>query len=195
MALSIGLILILVAAATLYLVLPRPWANAFMTGLTASLTVLIIGLVIWSWRSLRRPGAVLLNLGRTEHQSVYWIMGGLLIGIPTLLLFLLDERHELYRLAQSFVWFSAVLVGFMTYRQPTLITEKGLYRFGVQVPWDNIAAYRWEPPQKDYSMLVLHFKRRKYLAHSMKFRVPAAHAAAVAELLAQRITAQAAADE
>ncbi len=189
-ALSLGLILILAATAILYLALPRPWANAFMASLIAGLTVLIIGLLIWSWRISRRPGVVLLNLGRTERQALYWIVGGLVLGIPTLLLFLLDEQHEAYRLAQIFFWFSAVVAGIVIYRQPTLITDKGWYKFGVQVPWEAIAAYQWEAPQKRTTVLVLHFKRRRYLAYSMNFRVPAAHTAAVEALLKAYSTAK-----
>jgi hypothetical protein len=160
-----------------------------MASLIAGLTVLIIGLMIWSWRASRHPGIILLNLGRTERQGIYWIAGGLLFGIPTLLLFLLDEQHEAYRLAQIFFWFSAVLAGIMTYRQPALITDKGWYKFGVQVPWENIAAYQWEAPQKGSAALTLTFKHRRYWAYFMQFRVPMAYQSAGEELLARYSTA------
>ena len=194
-AFIIMLLLIVVITAILYLLLPRQGVNTLITSVMAGLTVLNIGLIIWTWRASHQSGTVLLNLGRTEKQPLYWIVTGLLLGIPTLYLYLTDEQHEIYRLVQSVFWLTVVAAGLVLYRQPTLITDRGWYKGGGLFPWDDIATYEWGTPQRKVIMLVLTFKHRRYLAYSSKFPVPVVHKAAVEALFTQYSTAKSVMDE
>jgi hypothetical protein len=58
------------------------------------------------------------------------------------------------------------------------------------VPWDNIDYVEWEAARNGYTVVVLQLKRKRWWSNSARFRIPAADAFAVEELLSQQGAAQ-----
>lgn len=138
----------------------------------------------------RRAGTTLLNLGQVNKISNLQIVGSLLVSVLWFgLLFITRTTNS----AIAIVWLGlglsylvAALADFIIRREPTFLTEKGIYTPKGVFLWNRIESRQWLNQHED-ARLVVKLKKRPWPFDETTLRIPVSSKADVERILQEKI--------
>jgi hypothetical protein len=173
----IGLFLLILLAAllTFYFLRPHSWlqwvqlATIVVFGL---LYALIPVFIAYTMIIRRRPGSLLLDLGRTD--SILLLPMALLFILMGAKVFISNSIVRTPDVTSALAGGIYVLLGlflFLRSRSRTQVTTRGIYHFGTRILWQHIESFNWTGPEAN----VFNIRRRHWLppARAFYFPVPA----------------------
>jgi hypothetical protein len=138
-----------------------------------------------------KSGTTLVDLGYLNKVSGWSIIGSILFGILWFILSLTTALRSpalaIAQLGLCVFHFADALSKFIANREPTLITEKGIYGPKSMLPWNRIQARQWLN-QHENALLILKFKKRPWPFDETTLSIPVSFKAEVDRIIAEKCT-------
>jgi uncharacterized membrane protein YobD (UPF0266 family) len=186
-------------AVVIILILLLPLLGVFLLAPPLSYQVLIVWVALLAFYTCRQPlmfligrtksGTTRLDLGYINKASGGNIVGSIFIGVMWLIMLLLTGlRNPALAIAQlglSVAYFADALSKLITNREPTVVTDKGIYGPKILLPWNRIESRQWLNQHED-ALLILKLKNRPWPFDETTLRIPVSFKADVDKALREK---------